>query len=155
MGLTPGDPPGEQAGERSAREGGLAALLHGGSDAVLLRSNDKASSEYEIQLVSIATHVLDLHPAQGHLDSSKDLYEGVARALQERADQSRAQAIASPREDEASSSGGMEAGESSSSEGRLGPSRVLIDKASARGSLQYSHKDLAGASRPEIPGSYV
>lgn len=124
MGLTPGPKPGVAMLQN---ERDTNALLVGPSG-----SQKVPHSDYEVQLAETAARVLDRQLC------GEDLLAGVVSALQERAALA---ATASLPNDEASSS----AVEVPSTSGRLGPGRVTIDKVSARGQLQYSQKDLAGA----------
>ncbi|KAG1678277.1 hypothetical protein FOA52_013898 [Chlamydomonas sp. UWO 241] len=138
MGLTPGaEEPGVQVPDLLLEV--VAAGPSGSSD-----KKDTAELQYaETQLLSIATHILDLHPAgQGHLGSGSTIWQGVAGALREKSLQGKSLDATA-----GASGSSNDAGEPSTSTqgrpGRLGPERVTIDKASARGSLQYSQKDLA------------
>lgn len=145
------------------------AILLGASDSKPSCSSG-GGGDSTATLRSAACHVLELSAAEeaAHLGPGRDALAGALSALQEKA-AAAAQADASgstaavttgaegpssstsASNAAASDAAGSQAALSGSSaaaaagvHGRLGPARVVIDRSSARGQLQYGSGDLAG-----------
>ena len=151
----------------------LLSPAPGDDNAILLGASDRKPScssggggDSSATLRSAACHVLELSAAEeaAHLGPGRDALAGVLSALQDKT-AAAAQADASgrttgaegpssstsasnPAASDAASShaalSGALAAAAAGAHGRLGPTRVVIDRSSARGQLQYGNGDLAG-----------